>query len=243
MHIQQGPYAYYVSVGWGCSVCLWPDPDRGDGASAASRVVRKLEGHTDDVLSVSRVGVELYDSSLHSFYRLASSFSHTLFAPSHHALASLLRCIYQVAFCPPTTLCTGSYDGTIIVWNLVSGALKYRLHHPSKKGDLRTLPGLQPGCRDGYPSFASVCAGRSSLTFSAAIEALTFLTNECSLLRDWVTMHHLHPKPPHLGPASSPTTPVPALNPPQPPPEPPTHPPPSCPTLLPSPRGACLRLL
>ena len=67
MHIQQGPYAYYVSVGWGCSVCLWPDPDRGDGASAASRVVRKLEGHTDDVLSVSRVGVELYDSSLHSF--------------------------------------------------------------------------------------------------------------------------------------------------------------------------------
>ena len=35
--------------------------------------------------------------------------------------------ILCVAFCPPTLLATGSYDGVILVWNLQSGALK--THH------------------------------------------------------------------------------------------------------------------
>ena len=117
MHIRSGPYSYYISVGWNRAVCLWPDVDK-DPQSGLT--LRKLHGHTDDILSV--------------------------------------------AFCAPTTLCTGSYDGTIIVWNLVSGALKCRLRHPaSERG-----------------------SGHEPLTLSFAVESLCFLTSKCALLSEQV---------------------------------------------------------
>lgn len=74
--------------------------------------------------------------------------------------------ILCLAFCPPNLLCTGAYDGTILVWNIVSGALRFRLKPPAEKSAARFH--------------------RMSLTrgwmFSNAVESLTFLNT--SVRRD-----------------------------------------------------------
>ncbi|KAL1504561.1 hypothetical protein AB1Y20_008347 [Prymnesium parvum] len=115
-HISQGAVNFYVSVGWSHKVMLWPDADTHHPA-------RRLNGHTDDVLSV--------------------------------------------AFSPPTLLCTGAYDGTILAWNVVSGVLKFR---------------LTPGPHSSAKRYHRVSM-TGGWAFSNAVESLTFLNTSCSLMR------------------------------------------------------------
>lgn len=38
--------------------------------------------------------------------------------------------ILCIAQCPPTLLATSSYDGEIIVWNMISGRIRHKFHTP-----------------------------------------------------------------------------------------------------------------
>lgn len=46
--------------------------------------------------------------------------------------------ILCVAHCPPALLATGSYDGEIIVWNVVSGCIVCRFISPPPEEEQRT---------------------------------------------------------------------------------------------------------
>lgn len=43
-----------------------------------------------------------------------------------------------MAHCPPALLATGSYDGEIIVWNVVSGCIVCRFISPAPEEEQRT---------------------------------------------------------------------------------------------------------
>ena len=43
--------------------------------------------------------------------------------------------ILSVAQCPPNLLATSSYDGEVIVWNMVSGHIFCHLHAPEADDD------------------------------------------------------------------------------------------------------------
>ena len=43
--------------------------------------------------------------------------------------------VMSAAFCPPNLLATSSYDGEVIIWNVVSGHILCRLHSPVKSDD------------------------------------------------------------------------------------------------------------
>ena len=95
LHINQGAFQYFASVGWSRELVLHPDPLKvskqpGSSTTASGRallVPRRLTGHKEDILCM--------------------------------------------AFCPPNLLATGSYDGTILVWNLQSATLKSKLLPPT----------------------------------------------------------------------------------------------------------------
>lgn len=56
-----------------------------------------------------------------------------------------------MAHCPPALLATGSYDGEIIVWNVVSGCIVCRFISPPPEEDERRTGGgdlLKPTCTD-----------------------------------------------------------------------------------------------
>ena len=125
LHINQGAFQYFASVGWSRELVLHPDPLKvskhpGSSTTAAGRallVPRRLKGHQEDILCM--------------------------------------------AFCPPNLLATGSYDGTILVWNLQSATLKSKLLPP--------------------PDAAATSAPQ---LHSRSVEGVVFLESRNALLRE-----------------------------------------------------------
>ena len=98
VHVYLAKVSYYVSVGWSRDIWMWPDQRH-----VEKHHVRKLQGHSEDILCV--------------------------------------------AFCPPNLVCSGAYDGTILVHNCESCAVHRRvqiLSEPSEADDAEESSTLNP---------------------------------------------------------------------------------------------------
>ena len=91
--------------------------------------------------------------------------------------------ILTVAQCPPNVLATGAYDGMIIIWNLESGAVKFRLIPDEYKPRVTMAPSAVGHGGGGGDLLAGLKQMGPAVSDMRAIEVIKFLnTKQYALL-------------------------------------------------------------
>ena len=80
--------------------------------------------------------------------------------------------ILSVASCPPNLLATSSYDGEVIVWNMVSGHIFCHLRAPCPEGykdQSRELVRTHLACSYGFSNFEVAMSDNTPGTVAGSV--------------------------------------------------------------------------